>query len=181
MRQLPSSISILLPLVFLHTTFTLAQSEPSTSLAIWSNASSTYDYYGCYNETTGLNGTDGTRALSGGKMEALNNMTVQNCLTFCSNGSAVGEYAYAGLEYGRECWCADYLSALAARLDNASCDLPCDANSSQACGGPLILSVYFHNATAASAAVQSCVSWAGVVVAAVVGLGVVFAEDALGI
>lgn len=57
-----------------------------------------YDYLGCYNETTGIAGTSGARALTGGKMETGDNTTVAECLDYCGQNS----YQYAGLEYSKE-------------------------------------------------------------------------------
>lgn len=57
-----------------------------------------YDYIGCYNETTGISGTSGARALTGGKMETGDNTTVADCLEYCGQNS----YQYAGLEYSKE-------------------------------------------------------------------------------
>ncbi|KAJ9142223.1 hypothetical protein NKR23_g7499 [Pleurostoma richardsiae] len=76
-----------------------AAAQNSTEVTIY-NASDKYAYYGCYNETTGLAGTSGARALSGGANEVgTGNMTVPICLGFCSSGGT--EYKYAGIEYAR--------------------------------------------------------------------------------
>ena len=58
-------------------------------------------------------------------------MTVVYCLSFC------GSNMFAGLEYGRECWCAPYLNANSAKLPDASCNDPCAADSAEVCGGSL--------------------------------------------
>ena len=57
-----------------------------------------YDYIGCYNETTGIAGTSGARAITGGKMDTGDNTTVAECLQYCGQNS----YQYAGLEYSKE-------------------------------------------------------------------------------
>jgi hypothetical protein len=54
-----------------------------------------YVYYGCFNETTLINGTGGRRALSGGIMEAQDTMTVSMCIDYCN----MDGYKFAGLEY----------------------------------------------------------------------------------
>ncbi|KAB8301302.1 hypothetical protein EYC80_003183 [Monilinia laxa] len=116
------------PLTFAQTT-TPAASSTTTVPAIVPSASS-YTYFGCYNETSNTNRTGGLRALNGGVNEALDIMTMPLCMAFCkSNG-----YAYAGIEYTRECYCAQYLSALSAKVDDSNCDLPCKGNASQICG-----------------------------------------------
>ena len=43
---------------------------------------------------------------------------------------------------GRECYCSNFVSALSAHLSDSHCDLPCQGNSSEICGGNLALSVY---------------------------------------
>ncbi|KAL6873188.1 WSC domain-containing protein [Trichoderma novae-zelandiae] len=105
------------------------------------DGSDKYIYYGCYNETTQVPGSADTRALGGGIDESLpGQMTVPKCLAFCGNGSA--EYRYAGLEWSRECWCAQTLSGIAEKLDDTACNYPCEGDNTTACGGSLKLSVY---------------------------------------
>ena len=60
-------------------------------------------------------------------------MTIDVCMNFCANA---GQRAtYAGLEYGRECWCAISLNVNAAKLPDANCSLPCEGEEGVACGG----------------------------------------------
>jgi hypothetical protein len=70
-----------------------AQTNPAASIY---QPSSGWVYYGCYNETTTINGTDGLRALYGIE-ETLTTMTVPTCLAYCQSNS----YSFAGLEYTR--------------------------------------------------------------------------------
>ncbi|KAK6592878.1 wsc domain-containing protein [Botrytis cinerea] len=107
-------LAILLSFLSL-TTLTFAQtsttpaSTTSTVIPTIVPSASSYTYVGCYNETLNTNTTGGLRSLNGGVTEALDVMTIPLCMAFCkSNG-----YAYAGIEYTRECYCAQYLSALA--------------------------------------------------------------------
>ncbi|CAD0095327.1 unnamed protein product [Aureobasidium mustum] len=97
-----------------------------------------YDYIGCYNETTGIAGTSGARAITGGKMDTGDNTTVADCLQYCGQNS----YQYAGLEYSKECWCGSYLSALSDKLPESNCSLACVGNDSELCGGFLTISLY---------------------------------------
>ncbi|TGO37962.1 hypothetical protein BHYA_0085g00390 [Botrytis hyacinthi] len=129
-------LSLLLSILSL-TTLTLAQtsttpaSSTSTTIATIVPSASSYTYLGCYNETLNTNTTGGLRSLNGGVTEALDLMTVPLCMAFCkSNG---------------ECYCAQYLSALAPKVDDAKCDLPCKGNASQICGGSWTLSVYLQD------------------------------------
>ena len=63
-------------------------------------------------------------------------MTVETCLNFC------GDKTYAGLEYGRECWCAAALNAQAKKLDDKDCNIQCKGNTGEICGGTLMLTAY---------------------------------------
>ncbi|KAI1504414.1 hypothetical protein F5X99DRAFT_423864 [Biscogniauxia marginata] len=144
--HLPPPLLLLLLLTFL----TLPPLASPTPLQILDN-STLYAYAGCFNETTTLPGTTRQRALAGGAQQTLPGaMTVPLCLGFCADGGGGGggadagghRFAYAGLEYSRECWCADALSALSARLDDGECDDPCDGDPATACGGALRLSLY---------------------------------------
>ena len=112
------------------------------------NASDKYEYAGCWNETTELPDTTRRRALDGGAQEVREgHMTAPLCLDFCStSGNA---YAYAGLEYSRECWCANELSALSERLPDSYCNQTCDGAQEFACGGNLKLTVYKAKSDAA--------------------------------
>ena len=59
-----------------------------------------YEYFGCYNETTEIPDSAGTRALDGGINEVKKGeMTVPMCLSFCGDGDT--QYRYAGLEWSR--------------------------------------------------------------------------------
>lgn len=68
-------------------------------------------------------------------------MTIPSCLTFCANYNS----QFAGLEYGRECYCASYLSAFSVQLNDSRCNFACNGNASEVCGGSLALTLY--NAT----------------------------------
>lgn len=91
-----------LTLVFFLLSLAIAQSTTTTATATATSASlypapTGWSYYGCYNETTLANGTEGARALNGGVMEDLATMTVPLCLAYCNSNA----YKFAGLEYTR--------------------------------------------------------------------------------
>ncbi|KXS99386.1 hypothetical protein AC579_8802 [Pseudocercospora musae] len=94
-----------------------------------------YAYAGCWNETVYVANSGGVRALNNGNFSANNTMTIDSCLDYCST-------QYAGLEYGRECYCSPYLSALSDKLNESRCDYACNGNASQLCGGRLSLTLY---------------------------------------
>ncbi|KAK3325106.1 WSC domain-containing protein [Apodospora peruviana] len=63
-------------------------------------------------------------------------MTSQECATFC----AADGYAFAGVEYGQECWCGSALNSAA--TVSTGCDHICDGDASARCGGGWNLDVY---------------------------------------
>ncbi|KAI0540759.1 WSC domain-containing protein [Xylaria digitata] len=115
-----------------------ASSSSPGPLKIRDGSGSNYSYIGCWNETFGLVETTGLRALQGSNEVLPEVMTVERCLDFCAHGA----YLLAGLEYSRECWCADELNPLSVQLPDNWCDTPCDGANMTACGGALRLSLY---------------------------------------
>ncbi|KAK8096522.1 hypothetical protein PG999_012466 [Apiospora kogelbergensis] len=100
---------------------------------------STWTYVSCYMEP--LYG----RALSN-LIKADDRMTVPMCTQACQGAG----YAYAGLEYGRECWCGADKSP---DLEDASdpqcamqCDMPCGGDANSICGGRGAISIYKDSA-----------------------------------
>ncbi|KAI0974545.1 WSC domain-containing protein [Xylaria arbuscula] len=131
-------------------TTTPSPSSTAPALQIVNGSESAYSYAGCWNETSGLAGTTGLRALDGPSEVLPGEMTVQKCLDFCAHGNsstgAAHAYRLAGLEYSRECWCGDALNSLSVQLPDSACNTACDGANSTACGGALRLTVY--NSTA---------------------------------
>ncbi|KAK4130465.1 WSC-domain-containing protein [Trichocladium antarcticum] len=162
----PPFLILLLLLLLLSPPQNLATAQTTTTtttttaqLAIPAAPSSGYAYHGCYNETLGLPDTAGVRALHGGTNKVAEGaMTVDMCWAFCrtgagdSSGGKAGAFEFAGLQYARECWCAQSLSSLSERFPDSECNLPCEGNTTQACGGYLKLTVYQAGAAAARVA-----------------------------
>lgn len=49
----------------------------------------------------------------------------------------------AGMEYGRECYCADSFQNDGGKpLDNSKCSMPCTGQKDTTCGGDWALNVY---------------------------------------
>ncbi|KAI1339416.1 WSC-domain-containing protein [Xylariaceae sp. FL0016] len=109
------------------------------SMASAPKTSGTWQYQSCYMEPQ--NG----RALDT-LIKADDKMTVDMCTSAC----AAAKYPFAGLEYGRECWCGQTKNP---NIQDASdpqcamqCDMPCGGNSKQICGGRLTMSLYRNSA-----------------------------------
>ncbi|KAK3951783.1 hypothetical protein QBC32DRAFT_343141 [Pseudoneurospora amorphoporcata] len=127
--------------------------QPSRATATIASGTNGNKDIGCYNETITLSGTgSGTRALYGGINEVLpGEMTVGKCLAFCKGGHGEGVSVYwAGLFEKRECWCATQLFSLSSKVPDAECNLVCDGDKIQICGGDLKISIFDLNGVVSS-------------------------------
>ncbi|KAK0727746.1 hypothetical protein B0T26DRAFT_738329 [Lasiosphaeria miniovina] len=114
---------------------------------------------GSFTDTTPLNFSyigcaaddPAARTFAGSKWVALADMTVPKCLAFCRSNS----YAFAGVEWGSECFCGNALPAGRAPVPGAvnKCVKPCNGDSKQTCGGGGAMSLY-----KACGAAQECVN-----------------------
>ncbi|KIY62070.1 glycoside hydrolase family 71 protein [Cylindrobasidium torrendii FP15055 ss-10] len=117
-------------------------STTATTVTTSSSSSPTWTSQGCIAE-----GTTGSRRALNGINTSSDNMTPTICQAFCAG------YDYAGVEYGRECYCGNTLTNNGASglvADAASCDVHCSADSSAACGGTWFLSLYATNGKTAT-------------------------------
>lgn len=83
-------------------------------------------YVGCYADT-GNRDLPYSAQMGGSDIEA--------CKSLC----AAAGYAYAGIQYGGECWCGDSYGQYGGSGD---CNMPCNSNPDQICGGSWANSVY---------------------------------------
>ncbi|KAL8708971.1 MAG: hypothetical protein Q9220_006179 [cf. Caloplaca sp. 1 TL-2023] len=103
-----------------------------------------FAYLGCYSEVQ--NG----RALTDlANPIASNKVSVEACGTACS------KYTYFGVEYSGECYCGNTINAGSALVAGNSpaatqCNMLCNANSTEYCGGPNRLNMYKKSAAAAT-------------------------------
>ncbi|KAK3079653.1 hypothetical protein LTS18_004221 [Coniosporium uncinatum] len=112
---------------------TSATAAPTvTSISDLSN----YTYVGCFNETHDRRALNGLAANGGSKN------TLNSCAASCLG------YNYFGVEYGSECYCANdiYVNSIQQPTE-AGCKTRCAGNSTQMCGGPDYLNIYYINAT----------------------------------
>ncbi|KAF8534900.1 putative glyoxal oxidase precursor [Trichophaea hybrida] len=75
-------------------------------------------------------------------------------VALCTAACAQGNYLHAGVEYGGECYCGNVFSAGGAPT-SSGCDMPCNGNSSEFCGGADRLNVYNANGAASSSSSSS--------------------------
>ncbi|KEY68903.1 hypothetical protein S7711_03835 [Stachybotrys chartarum IBT 7711] len=99
---------------------------------------STYQYLGCYAEPSS------GRALD--KVKSDNAMTPQMCESICAESS----YTYAGVEYGKECWCGNVLNANAKSIAESDCTSKCAGDRTQICGGSKKLNLYQRHSSGGS-------------------------------
>ncbi|OLN86890.1 putative fungistatic metabolite [Colletotrichum chlorophyti] len=95
-----------------------------------------FTYYGCFSEPQ-VGRLLPTQVLNEG------NMTIDRCLGACYDKN------YAGVEYGRECWCGNSLNlggegdtTRAANVTGTDCSFTCPGNSTQYCGAGVRISLY---------------------------------------
>ncbi|PHH77524.1 hypothetical protein CDD82_3479 [Ophiocordyceps australis] len=141
--QLYRRPSVTTPPIPLPTNSSSGQPPPTSSLSVpptgpivWPG-NAQFDFYSCVSEPSK------GRLLASQVLNDGDNMTVERCLEACDS------YEWAGVEYGRECWCDDKLNwagdggATPARnVSQAECNMPCPGDRSVSCGGGLRLSLY---------------------------------------
>ncbi|OAF57262.1 hypothetical protein VC83_04669 [Pseudogymnoascus destructans] len=93
---------------------------------------------GCYTDNVAARSLPQGVAVAGNAA-----MTITLCLTACQ---AAG-YRIAGLEYASQCYCGNAFAngGALAPDGNAQCNMPCDGNPAETCGGPDRLNVFFHS------------------------------------
>ncbi|KUJ08648.1 WSC-domain-containing protein [Mollisia scopiformis] len=95
---------------------------------------SDYKPLGCY---TDLTDTGRTLPWQQSQLNA-SSMTVESCLFACKDGG----YAFAGVEFGQQCFCGVVLGNSTSKVDLSECNTPCTGNSSESCGDAALLNLY---------------------------------------
>jgi len=112
------------------TTSTTAAVEPTGTISGWK-------YYGCYVDQNDLRTlTFGATTYGGGYA-----MTIEICIASCFDSG----YKLAGLEFGAQCYCDDFLRhgvTGTAPDGEAQCISQCNGNKNEICGGSSRLSIY---------------------------------------
>ncbi|EPE35609.1 Heme-dependent peroxidase [Glarea lozoyensis ATCC 20868] len=93
-----------------------------------------YNYTGCHTEPPNI------RALPAA-LYASDELTVDLCVSYCKTAG----YTMAGVEYARECWCANSLSAGSELVGDDECDMQCAGDAGEGCGGGNRVGVYVRN------------------------------------
>jgi hypothetical protein len=90
-------------------------------------------YIGCFRDDGDPSGTGG-RDLSGAMIE-YDTMNPTSCITECASRG----FSYAAVQYGRFCFCGNSYGRFGS---SNSCNMPCDGNRGEICGGSWANSVY---------------------------------------
>ncbi|KAF7334401.1 Copper radical oxidase [Mycena venus] len=108
------------------------ESQPASALC--TAAPAPWDYQGCYPDKR----TD--RILSDATYTDGQNMSIEACTSYCCTGG----YSYAGMEYGKECYCGNYLRAQDVAANPADCNMQCTGNATESCGAGNRIQVYYN-------------------------------------
>lgn len=73
-------------------------------------------------------------------MNSDHNMTIETCMNFCNPKG----YIFAGVEFGRECYCDSSIQVPGAQAADKDCNIACSGNSTELCGGSSRLNVFWN-------------------------------------
>jgi hypothetical protein len=106
---------------------------------------SLYLSIGCYSDLT----SNRTLGFVGDFPGAKAGMTIEPCLGACQDAG----YVFAGVEFGKECWCDNVIRGIGTLTSDSDCNMPCSGNASESCGGSNRINIYqFTPATTTNAA-----------------------------
>ncbi|KAJ3330526.1 hypothetical protein HDU76_005463 [Blyttiomyces sp. JEL0837] len=95
-------------------------------------ALSAWNYLGC------LTDNGNPRILPSGQTNGNTNiMTIDLCISTCASKG----FTYSGLEFSQECWCSS--SPPVVNTPSTNCNMNCKGNSTETCGGPSAMDVWF--------------------------------------
>ena len=94
--------------------------------------------------------SDTTRVLTGPSLVYQPQMTIDTCLTWCEDQG----YAFAGVEWGQECYCGNTVPSTITYSDSL-CTTTCTGDASEDCGGLLGLDLYELISSATACPVNS--------------------------
>ena len=131
-RSLTTSTSLATTTTSIVPTSTVLTNTPSDLPA-------NYTYLGCYSDISTARTLAKTYLVPGGH----SNLTIENCLSTC----LANNYRFAGVEYGTQCWCDNYIQPYSYSglcIDPAFCKMPCSGNRGEICGGSNAINIYSY-------------------------------------
>lgn len=127
---------------FVYTTVTEYGAAPSSTSSSSGSASTIdgWSYVGCQSDSVSK------RVLSGKELPDIGKVSNTNCISYCNSEG----FSIAGTEYGGQCYCGNSLDASSTVLAESKCDMACEGDATETCGGGNALTVYSHNANTTS-------------------------------
>ncbi|KAL2060445.1 hypothetical protein VTL71DRAFT_9476 [Oculimacula yallundae] len=110
----------------------ITTTKTSTATGPAVTARETWTHLGCY-EDFGARTLDTTPTIADPTK-----MTIEVCQKTCKS---LGK-TYAGVEFGKECYCGNKIGGDGFNYALTDCNVPCAGNSTQICGGPNKLNIY---------------------------------------
>lgn len=92
-----------------------------------------WSYLGCYSDSLSARVLDGVKFANLGQGK----VTSTSCISYCQKAG----FSMAGTEYAGECFCGNDLGD-SSKIAADKCNMKCDGDAAQVCGGSLALSVY---------------------------------------
>ncbi|KAJ7777620.1 glycosyl hydrolase family 71-domain-containing protein [Mycena maculata] len=113
----------------------------TTTTTAASTTSTGYSYLGCFPDS------GSSRTLSGIEVDSSSSNSVASCQSTCSNSG----YAYSGVEYGEQCFCAASIASGVTAGSESNCNYACSSGVGT-CGGFDYINVYQAPASTTTAA-----------------------------
>lgn len=119
-------------------------SLPSTGATLPPNATvtlpSNWTYAGCYTDSVNPRSLGTTGVLFAGIGQGM--VTSSACVAYCADAG----YSIAGTEFASQCFCDNVLTGSSIASESV-CNMSCQGNASEICGGVAALSVYMTSGT----------------------------------
>lgn len=103
----------------------------SNNLTPTSNLVGGFEYYGCWSDRVE------DRALADAHLES-SGIIEEDCVSWCNSQG----YTFAGLEYGKECFCGMGLKYYSKKAPDSDCNYGCPGSVTEPCGGRNRLTVF---------------------------------------
>ncbi|KAK0646476.1 hypothetical protein B0T16DRAFT_375131 [Cercophora newfieldiana] len=124
--------------VTVYQTKTVYGSGPTPTKATDGKDIGEFKPVGCFKDSS-------DRFLAGEKFANIGKASNTKCVEHCASKS----FSIAGTQYGGECFCGNSLTTVE-ELDESKCDMSCDGDDSQICGGKWALTIFTKDGVAPS-------------------------------
>lgn len=132
--------------------------KKAAALLVANDLPSGWTFSSCYTDSVQA------RTLTGSVYTSGTTMTQESCISYCSG---LG-YGLAGTEYSGECYCSNSIASTGVPAALADCNMGCNGNTTEACGGSNRLSLFYNSATETAPATTAPAATASTTTAAVV-------------